>query len=359
MLPLNTGNLTPKISVVIPVYNAEKYIKECIDSILKQSFTDFEVILVDDGSTDKSSVICRKYSQADARVRYFYQENAGVSAARNRGLELARGEFISFVDSDDYLELSTLKTLFQAINEGGYDIACCSYRRIDSLNTVYPYILPNVFAASVEHLAKICYENYALLIHASVWGKLYRRSIIENYGLSFIREMSLGEDTMFNLSYFRKINKAILLEYVGYNYVNHGGISLTSTPTQKAFIDLLYTVTCEKKYFSSFVDLFDVVNFSNRCIISLSECLRAILKNKELRNKKIDMIKTLLSDKKLKIFINNCQIESNLRYRDVLHIYVMKIHSPIVIFITLSLINSLSLIWQKIKFIKRYLDKDN
>ena len=96
--------MTPKISVIVPVYNTEKYLRRCIDSVLAQTYQDFELLLIDDGSKDSSGAICDEYAAKDARVRVFHKENGGVSSARNLGLDNARGEWVTFVDSDDYIE---------------------------------------------------------------------------------------------------------------------------------------------------------------------------------------------------------------------------------------------------------------
>ena len=101
----------PKLSVIVPVFNTEKYLRECIESILNQTFTDFELILVDDGSTDKSGVICDEYAQLDDRIRIIHQENAGVTRARKRGVEIALGEYITFVDSDDWIDVDTYNNI--------------------------------------------------------------------------------------------------------------------------------------------------------------------------------------------------------------------------------------------------------
>ena len=107
----------PKLSVIVPVYNTEKYLRECLDSILAQAFTDFEFILVNDGSTDKSGDICDAYGQVDSRVRVIHQENGGVTAARKRGVEVAEGEYISFIDSDDWIEPDMLLSLGCSISD--------------------------------------------------------------------------------------------------------------------------------------------------------------------------------------------------------------------------------------------------
>ena len=117
----------PAISIIIPVYNAENYLRRCIDSVLSQSFTDFELILVDDGSKDKSPQICDEYASQDTRVRVIHKANGGVSAARNDGLDIAKGEYITFIDSDDWVERDYLSTLS---NYRDYDIVFFSHRLI-------------------------------------------------------------------------------------------------------------------------------------------------------------------------------------------------------------------------------------
>ena len=120
------GNTNPKISVIIPVYNAEKYLRRCVDSILAQIFTDFELLLIDDGSKDKSGVICDEYAKKDNRVKVFHKENGGVSSARNLGLDNARGEWIGFIDSDDMVKPEYLDGLIRyqsrsSLVVGGYE----------------------------------------------------------------------------------------------------------------------------------------------------------------------------------------------------------------------------------------------
>lgn len=108
-----------KISVIVPVYNCEKYITRCLDSILSQTFQNFECIVVDDGSTDGSSTICDKYAEQDARFTVIHQKNGGVSAARNAGIDACKGEWLAFVDSDDWCEPNMLKDMYNTINNGG------------------------------------------------------------------------------------------------------------------------------------------------------------------------------------------------------------------------------------------------
>ena len=116
----------PKVSIIVPVYKVEPYLRKCVDSILSQSFSDFELILVDDGSTDNCGLICDEYKEKDSRVRVLHQKNAGLSEARNKGIELAKGTYVMFIDSDDYIEERLVECLYQKIEENSADIAICS-----------------------------------------------------------------------------------------------------------------------------------------------------------------------------------------------------------------------------------------
>lgn len=129
---------TPMISVIIPVYNVEPYLCKCLDSVLSQSFSDYEVVLVDDGSTDGSAEICKAYQLRDSRIRYSYKENGGLSSARNQGLEISQGSYVTFIDSDDYIEPEYLCTLYRLIKDNDADISTCFYN-IESKKGTRPW----------------------------------------------------------------------------------------------------------------------------------------------------------------------------------------------------------------------------
>ena len=119
--------MTPKVSLIVPVYNVEKYLSACLDSILTQTFSEFELILVVDGATDRSGDICNEYAQKDDRIVVCHKENGGVSTARNKGLELAKADYVSFIDSDDTLRNNYVERLYNAITDGDYDLVVCGY----------------------------------------------------------------------------------------------------------------------------------------------------------------------------------------------------------------------------------------
>lgn len=186
---------SPKISVIVPVYNVEKYLPRCIDSILSQTFTDFELILIDDGSPDNSGKICDEYAEKDSRVRVFHKPNGGVSSARNLGLDKASGEWITFIDSDDYIEQD-----FLDIPSGvAEDLLLQNYKFIKN-GECKKYVNPK-FVTPTNEVQKIINRNIDKLIFRVPWAKFFRRKIIIDNRISFIEGIKVGEDTIFVLDY--------------------------------------------------------------------------------------------------------------------------------------------------------------
>lgn len=155
--------MNPFFSVVIPVYNAEKYINKCVESILQQSFENFEVVLVDDGSADRSMAICEDLSKKDDRVSLVHQKNQGVSTARNKGTSLAKGRYIIFVDADDYIRADTLMFLHESCNDCRADICFFGYQRVVGNEVKQTILPPNFCGEKIQicclNLSKKCVWN--------------------------------------------------------------------------------------------------------------------------------------------------------------------------------------------------------
>ena len=164
------------ISIIIPVYNAEKWLQRCIDSILNQTFSHFELLLIDDGSTDRSGEICDLNASRDERVRVCHQKNGGVSIARNTGIEMAEGDLISFIDADDYVRPEFLETLLRLLNEHGADISACDFWWIKEGEKTEPVKEPFV-KVSDEPLSY--FEHVSWACGVVVWNKLYRRRLFK------------------------------------------------------------------------------------------------------------------------------------------------------------------------------------
>lgn len=199
----------PEISIIVPVYNVEKYLPRCIDSILAQTFTDFELILIDDGSPDNCGKICDEYAGKDDRIIVIHKKNAGVSAARNDGLDVASGKYISFVDSDDIIHPQFYKVMRETINDA--DLAYCKYARFDE-----EYNFENI-----EKIKHFEYENgnkfsQPDLTIYMVWNKLIKKDIISD--LRFDTALKNAEDSLFAFNTMMKCSKVVYVNEVLYGY---------------------------------------------------------------------------------------------------------------------------------------------
>lgn len=213
------------ISIIVPVYNASKYLRECIESILVQSYHNFELILVDDGSKDNSLEICQSYIARDSRIIVFHQENAGVSAARNAGLSLARGEYFCFVDSDDSVEPDMIEKLYNSIIKANADLSICGFKNISSKGVTTKQAVKEEIIGEVE-IAHFVVEHYLEWLVSSPCGKMYKN--IQYPTKKFDVNISLGEDLKFNVQYFEHIEKIVIIEDCLYRYMDAEG-SLTKT----------------------------------------------------------------------------------------------------------------------------------
>lgn len=187
-----------KISIIIPIYNAEKYLKRCVNSINMQSFSNYEMILVNDGSIDNSATICDEFAKYDNRIRVFHKENGGVSSARNWGLDKAIGEYIMFVDSDDYMLPGMLEVMLSTLESKKADLVVCG-----TTETGGGYWRP---IADVDYSINQLKENFVSLLHTELlsppWNKIYKKEIIGSN--RFCEDISFGEDLLFNIQYLKK-----------------------------------------------------------------------------------------------------------------------------------------------------------
>lgn len=205
-----------RISVIVPVYNVEAYLNRCVDSILAQSFKQLEIILVDDGSTDRSSAICDMYAGQDERIRVIHKENGGLSDARNAGLQIAAGEYIGFVDSDDWIEPDMYRDMYEAAVKHDAQVAVCRYAEIYKDRIVDDSQGDVVLLNRNEVLDIYICEHPQYRIYNSVWSKLFCRKVIEN--LQFPKGRN-SEDIVFTTKAFCRLERCVYLDSAYYNYV--------------------------------------------------------------------------------------------------------------------------------------------
>ena len=204
----------PKISIIIPVYKAEKYLYSCLDSILPQTFTDFEVLLIDDGSPDRSGEICEEYAKKDARIRVFHKENGGVSSARNVGLREAKGDWIMFIDSDDTVDADYIEHYYLFVKD---DVQLV-LGRIDIPQKEIIHQKESV-VRSLELVHFVI--EHKVLNYSAPFCKIFNRQIIVDNDILFPMGVHMGEDGIFLTRYLNSINTLKAIDYSGYNYNRH------------------------------------------------------------------------------------------------------------------------------------------
>lgn len=213
----------PTVSIIVPVYQAAKTLRRCVDSILKQEYEDFELLLVDDGSRDESGKICDAYARQDGRVKVIHKENGGVSAARNDALERARGIYLQFVDSDDWLAPEATKLLVRAAQEHSCDLVVADFYRVAGDRVSHKGEIEEESVMSREEYAAHMMDDPADYYYGVLWNKLFRRELVERYHLRMDAEVRWCEDFLFNLEYGLHAKTFYALKTPIYYYVKTKG----------------------------------------------------------------------------------------------------------------------------------------
>lgn len=204
-----------RVSIIVPIYNVEKYLKECLDSLVEQTYKEIEIILIDDGSKDCSSNICDEYEAKDSRICVFHIENAGVSNARNLGIQYATGEWVMFLDSDDYLERNAIEKLLEVAEKYNVDVVGSNYYNTymnieicKGKKSEKPYVIEddpkNIVREMIFFPEKISDIYPTCLVP---WGKIIRTSVIKENKISYFTDMTLHEDATFNIILFSQVRK--------------------------------------------------------------------------------------------------------------------------------------------------------
>ena len=231
----------PLISIIVPVYNVEKYLSKCLDSLVNQTYENIEIVCVDDGSTDSSGAICDEYAKKDARIKVIHNENEGASAARNTALKVIRGEYIMFVDGDDWIDKDTCECCVNVLEQHDVDLILWSYSReygtsikpkrifehqskYFNSQDVHEKIFRRCVGLYGDELNRV--ENMDSII--TIWGKLYKRNIIKDLYFRDVQEIGT-EDTLFNIYAIYNVKSAFYIDRHMYHYRRDNVVSLTST----------------------------------------------------------------------------------------------------------------------------------
>ena len=292
------------VTVIVPIYNAEKFLDRCIKSILNQSYKNIEVLLINDGSTDRSLEICKKYSNTDNRIKVISIQNVGQGLARNVGIKEATGRYITFIDSDDYMDKDTIELLMREMTDD-VDAVIGGYKKVVDDDIIYKEkYKKNVYLDPYENLV---YKMIGALpgvkdqVKGTVWNTLYDRNLIINNKIFFKSERKyFSEDTIFNIDYLRKAKKAVTIDSIGYNYV----LNLQSTTT-KYDEKKLENVSEYYKYILNILGTSDEVILRNQSffLFNLKKCLQQVKYNPK-------NIKIRYAYKEIKNIITNRLVEN-------------------------------------------------
>lgn len=209
-----------KISVIVPVYNAEKYLRQCVESVIAQTYTDMEMILVNDGSRDNSLAICNEYASKDSRIEVIDKPNGGPSSARNRGLDEAKGEYVYFMDADDWIEKNFLEVFFNGNEDEKYDIIFQGFVREFPDGRVEKSFAMDA-DTSMMSKADIIFRLYKEHVYGWSWCKLFRKDIIDRYNLRFDESLRLWEDELFTTEYLKHADRIKTVNSHLYHYISY------------------------------------------------------------------------------------------------------------------------------------------
>ena len=219
------------VSIIIPVYKVQQYLPRCIESVLNQTYKNFELILVDDGSPDNSGAICDEYAKKDSRIKVIHKQNGGVSSARNAGIKIAQGEFINFVDSDDWIPNDSLENLINLQKENNVDFVCGTVKIYNANNPTrrIPFISKYI---DFTQMTSTDAEIFLFNVYRSPYLKLFKNSILKKYGVLFDVSVPIGEDSIFVYGYLSKCKTMQTGDCVVYNYIKND-----QSATSKAYKD--------------------------------------------------------------------------------------------------------------------------
>lgn len=282
------------LSIIVPVFNVEQYLNRCIDSILAQTFLDFELILINDGSTDKSKEICEEYCKKDHRIKLINKENGGLSSARNMGLKIAKGKYIGFVDSDDFISKNMYKNIIEVMNKENCDIGIgrtvwvYEGKEIENVCSTNEYKLMN----NREGLKNLILAEDFL---ETAWDKVYKKELFKDIEFP---EKKLHEDTATIYKLFSKSKRSVYIDSTSYFYVQREGSIVNTKLNDKLFYDKLWAIK-EMNYFiyQNHKELVDECNYLY-CGVVLD--LLKKIKDLGLLNKNNEYVKYLQNYSRLK-----------------------------------------------------------
>lgn len=328
------------VTVVVPVYNVEKYLNQCVNSILKQTYKNFELILVDDASTDSSGRICDDIAQQDPRVKVIHKENAGAGYARNSAMELANGKYITFVDSDDYVEPDLLERLMAGIKRNNADTCIGGWKRVNNDGTI---IAVNEYVNTMYNQQDVYVELFKRMlgsapdkkdyIKMAVWNSLYSMDIINDNHIAFPSEREfISEETIFNSEYYKYAQNVCLIDSTAYNYrVTPGSLTQKYRSNKLSLSCALYNEV-EKRIEGMFPDGDALIRLQKKFLINIRDCISQE-RGKVSKKKFKDIVKAVgeITNTDTVKRVSACYPNSNLKLSARIYVLLVKYRCNVIL----------------------------
>lgn len=305
-----------KVSIIVPVYNVEKYLDRCMDSLLNQTLKDIEIIMVDDESPDNCPMMCDEYAKKDARVKVIHKQNAGLGYARNSGLEIAAGEYVAFVDSDDFIDLGMYETLYEKASQNKLDIAFCGFNSYDhgkivhTVSEVNGYLQYNeedcqkVLLGMVNNCGN---KNKIVKYEMSVWHGIYCRDVIERNGIKFCSERDFSsEDIIFHIDLIKECNSIGFIPQAFYYYCfNDSSLTKCYRDDRLERHDILFREIARRISFKKYC--FSPKKASHLFLLKLRYDITIVASYNFDKSKQIELLDNLLTSKILHFWTKNIE----------------------------------------------------
>lgn len=296
------------VTIIVPVYNVEKYIYECVDSLIKQTYKNIEIILIDDGSKDKSGAICDNYAASDARIKVIHKQNEGLGFARNTGLKAAQGKFVTFIDSDDKADADLVENLVNGIYEANGDTCIGGFKRISANGVVgfeerYDKAVfegKNVYNNLFARMLGSAPDKHDA-IRMSVWNVMYSMDIVRTHNIEFPSErVFISEDIIWDSEYYKYAKKAIVIDSTAYNYrITPGSLTQKYKPDMLEKICVLYNEMCNRLS----GDKTKITRLQRQFFVNLKACIKQ--ENSSVSHKSNVEIKTAIKE-----IVNSCVVHT-------------------------------------------------
>lgn len=289
-------NSMPIISIIVPVYNARRHIKKCISSILAQTMNDFELIIINDGSTDDSLYICKTFARIDKRIRIIDKENEGVSSARNIGIKAAKGDWITFIDADDYVDVNYLECLYKHNDYTENILIIQGLKQVSNSRTAKNVEFTNETLTGKD--IEKAFDSLRIFEYGYTVAKLYNNRIIQQKNIRFDNEISYSEDLIFMLEYILHCNSIKFIEGTGYNYV----VDASSLSQRYNSFESEYALF--ERYNSLNNAIADRFSFEptnsslrNGALILMRSIYSMFINNEKSKKERLEIIRNILKDK--------------------------------------------------------------